>query len=58
MPIQVIDRAVRILRIVARTGPSSLTRISSESRLPVPTVARILQSLADNGILRRLDDKT
>ena len=58
MPIQVIDSAVRILRIVARTGPSSLTRISSESRLPVPTVARILQSLADNGILRRLDDKT
>ena len=58
MPIQVIDRAVRILRIVARTGPSSLTRISSECRLPVPTVARILQSLVDNGILRRLDDKT
>lgn len=58
MPIQVIDRAVRILRIVARTGPSSLTRISCESHLPVATVARILQSLVDNGILRRLDDKT
>jgi IclR family acetate operon transcriptional repressor len=46
------------LRVVARTGPSSLTEISVESRLPVPTVARILQSLVDNGILRRLDDKT
>ena len=58
MTIQVIDRAVRVLRIVARAGPSSLTQISSESGLPVPTVARILQSLVDNGILRRLDDKT
>ena len=26
--------------------------------MPVPTAARILKSLADNGILRRLDDKT
>ena len=58
MTIQVIDRAVRVLRIVARAGPSTLTQISLESRLPVPTVARILQSLVDNGILRRLDDKT
>ena len=58
MAIQVIDRAVRILRVVARRGPSSLTEISAESRLPVPTAARILQSLVDNGILRRLDDKT
>jgi IclR family transcriptional regulator, acetate operon repressor len=58
MAIQVIDRAVRILRVVARRGPSSLTEISVESRLPVPTAARILQSLVDNGILRRLDNKT
>src|SRR5262245_44930402 len=58
MAVQVIDRAVRILRVVARRGPSSLTEISAESRLPVPTAARILQSLVDNGILSRLDDKT
>jgi DNA-binding IclR family transcriptional regulator len=58
MTIQVIDRAVRILRVVARRGASSLTEISTETRLPVPTTARILKSLADNGILRRLDDKT
>ena len=58
MTIQVIDRAVRILRVVARRGASSLTEISAETRLPVPTTARILKSLADNGILRRLDDKT
>jgi DNA-binding IclR family transcriptional regulator len=58
MTIQVIDRAVRILRVVARRGASSLTEISTETRLPVPTTARILKSLADNGIVRRLDDKT
>jgi IclR family transcriptional regulator, acetate operon repressor len=58
MAVQVIDRAVRILRVVARRGPSSLTQISTESCLPVPTAARILQSLVDNGILGRLDDKT
>ena len=58
MTIQVIDRAMRILRVVARRGASSLTEISTETRLPVPTAARILKSLADNGILRRLDDKT
>jgi DNA-binding IclR family transcriptional regulator len=58
MAVQVIDRAVRILRVVARQGPSSLTEISAESHLPVPTTARILQSLLDNGILSRLDDKT
>src|SRR5262249_14317361 len=58
MSIQVIDRAVRILRGVARSGRLSLTRISSEVRLPVPTTARILASLVENGILRRLDDKS
>ena len=58
MTIQVIDRAVRILRVVARRGGSSLTEISAETRLPVPTTARILVSLTENGILRRLDNKT
>ena len=55
MTIQVIDRAVRILRVVARRGASSLTEISTETRLPVPTTARFLKSLADNGIVRRLE---
>lgn len=58
MTIQVIDRAVRILRVVARRGASSLTEISAETRLPIPTTARILKALSDNGILRRFDDKT
>lgn len=58
MAIQVIDRAVRILRVVARRGASSLTEISDEVGLPLPTTLRILKSLADNGIVRRLDDKS
>jgi DNA-binding IclR family transcriptional regulator len=57
MTIQVLDRAVKILRIVARRGPSSLTEISREANLPVPTTARILDSLAENGIIRRLEGR-
>lgn len=57
MTIQVIDRALKILRIVARRGPSSLTQISQEANLPLPTTARILDSLAENGVVRRLEGR-
>jgi DNA-binding IclR family transcriptional regulator len=53
MPIQVIDRAVRLLRVVARCGPSSLTELSREASLPLPTTARIVGSLVENGFLQR-----
>jgi DNA-binding IclR family transcriptional regulator len=57
MAIQVIDRAVKILRIIARRGQSSLTRISREASLPLPTTARILSSLAENGLVQRIDGR-
>jgi DNA-binding IclR family transcriptional regulator len=57
MPIQVIDRAVKILRIVARRGGCSLTDISLEAGLPLPTTARILNSLAENGLVQRMDGR-
>jgi DNA-binding IclR family transcriptional regulator len=57
MPIQVLDRAIKLLRIVARRGPSTLTEISREARLPLPTTARILNSLAENGVIGRLDSR-
>lgn len=57
MTIQVLDRAVKLLRIVARRGPSSLTEISLEAGLPLPTTARILGSLADNGVIRRIEGR-
>lgn len=57
MAIQVLDRAVRILRLIAKTGPVSLTTISKELQLPVPTAARILKSLEDNGVVHRTDDR-
>jgi IclR family transcriptional regulator, acetate operon repressor len=57
MTIQVIDRAVKLLRIVARRGPSTLTEISREAGLPLPTTARILDSLAENGVIGRLDGR-
>jgi DNA-binding IclR family transcriptional regulator len=57
MPIQVIDRAVRLLRVVARCGPSSLTELSREVRLPLPTTARIVASLVENGFLQRAEPR-
>jgi DNA-binding IclR family transcriptional regulator len=57
MPIQVIDRAVRIIRAVAQNAPISMTEISERVGLPVPTVARIAGSLVENGILQRLENR-
>jgi DNA-binding IclR family transcriptional regulator len=57
MSVQVIDKAVRLMRVVAKLGPISLTSLSVESGLPLPTVSRIAQSLLENGILKRSDDK-
>ena len=57
MPVQVIDKAVRLMRVVAKLGPISLTSLSVESGIPLPTVSRIAQSLLENGILKRSDDK-
>lgn len=57
MAIQVLDRAVRILRLIAKAGPVSLTAISKELELPIPTAARILKSLQDNGVVHRADDR-
>jgi len=55
MPIQVIDRAVRLLRVIARRGPCSLTDLSREASLALPTTARIVSSLVENGFLQRTD---
>ena len=57
MSVQVIDKAVRLMRVVAKLGPISLTSLSVESGIPLPTVSRIAQSLLENGILKRSDDK-
>lgn len=48
---------MKILRIVARRGRSSLTKISLEAALPLPTTARILNSLMENGLVQRIDGR-
>jgi IclR family acetate operon transcriptional repressor len=45
------------MRLVAKSGPISLTAMSAESQLPLPTVSRIAKSLVDNGIFKRGDDR-
>lgn len=57
MSIQSIDRAVRIIRVVAQCGPVSLTSISRRAELPLPTAGRIVKCLTENGILQRLDNR-
>ena len=50
MSIAVLDKAFSILEVLARTGRAlSLAELSEESRLPKPTVHRILKSLRDLG---------
>lgn len=50
MSIAVLDKAFSILEVLARTGHAlSLAELSEESRLPKPTVHRILRSLRDLG---------
>ncbi|HZV22032.1 MAG TPA: helix-turn-helix domain-containing protein, partial [Hyphomicrobiales bacterium] len=57
MAIQVLDRAVTILQVVARQGPCSLTSIAIEASLPVSSAARIAASLVENGVLERLPSR-
>ncbi|MFI5356997.1 MAG: IclR family transcriptional regulator [Opitutales bacterium] len=50
MSIAVLDKAFSILEVLARTGRAlSLADLAEESRLPKPTVHRILRSLRDLG---------
>jgi DNA-binding IclR family transcriptional regulator len=50
MSIAVLDKAFSILEVMARSGRAlSLAELSSEGRLPKPTVHRILRSLRDLG---------
>lgn len=50
MSIAVLDKAFCVLEVLARTGRAlSLTELAEESRLPKPTVHRILNSLKDLG---------
>ncbi len=52
MSIAVLDKAFSMLEVLARTGRAlSLAELAEESRLPKPTVHRILRSLRDLGYL-------
>lgn len=56
MSIAVLDKAFSILEVLARTGRDlSLAELAEESRLPKPTVHRILRSLRDLGYVSAAD---
>ena len=54
MSIAVIDKTFTILEVLARTGrPLTLAELAEESRLPKPTVYRILKSVRDLGYVNQ-----
>jgi DNA-binding IclR family transcriptional regulator len=56
MSIAVIDKTFNILEVLARTGRQlTLAELAQESRLPKPTVYRILRSLRDLGYIEQMD---
>jgi DNA-binding IclR family transcriptional regulator len=56
MSIAVIDKTFGILEVLARTGRElTLAELAEESRLPKPTVYRILRSLRDLGYVEQMD---
>ena len=56
MSIAVIDKAFSILEVLGRTGRElTLAELAEESRLPKPTVYRILRSLRDLGYVHQSD---
>lgn len=56
MSIAVLDKAFSILEVLARTGRElTLAELAEESRLPKPTIHRILRSLRDLGYVEQTD---
>ena len=56
MSIAVIDKTFSILEVLARAGRQlTLAELAEESRLPKPTVYRILRSLRDLGYVEQMD---
>lgn len=51
--IQVLDRAMLILEVIAGSGSATLTSIAAEVKLPLSTVSRILDSLGSHGLVER-----
>ena len=51
--IQVLDRAMSLLDAIADRGSGTLTALGAETKLPVSTVARILESLGAHGLVER-----
>lgn len=56
MSIAVLDKSFSILEVLARTGRAlTLAELAEESRMPKPTVHRILKSLRDLGYVAQTD---
>ena len=53
MSIQVIDRAIALIGLIARDNAASIAALGREAGLPISTVARIVASLASHGVVEQ-----
>lgn len=51
IPIRSVSRAIRILQIINRLSNPTIMEITKESRLPYPTVFRIIMTLVHEGLI-------
>jgi IclR family mhp operon transcriptional activator len=52
-PVESVRRALEILRVVNRLRIASVTEIHADTRLPKPTIVRMLETLMVNGYVER-----
>ena len=52
-PVNVVLRALQILRVLNRQPVSSVDAIHKQTAIPKPTIVRLLQTLEADGLVRR-----
>ena len=52
----VTEQQWRVLRILSEFGPQDLTEIARQACLLMPSLSRMIRSLADNGLVIRASD--
>lgn len=55
-PVRAIVRGLQILRVVSENGPIGAMEVAKQTRLPQPTIVRILETLVSAGYIYRLEN--
>lgn len=57
-PVRAIIRGLQILRVISESGPIAAIDIAKQTRLPQPTIVRILETLISERYVYRLESST